>query len=280
MNYCLDYYDLTKNKDSLIEKANEITIPYSKQANFIELLMRFQDKRINIELINIEPEYAKTEFQKLTLIHEQHPDMQLYLKIPEQHSFTIEEVKTIGLPYFYATRVNDIDMIIGMLKEGVSDIYIVDTLGFDLAKLSTKIHSAGARIRVFPNVAQSEWKNLDGILKFFIRPEDLEYYSQFVDTIEFFGKTGRESVLYDIYFKDKKWFGPLDEIMIGLNSNIDNRFITQNFAEMRSKCGKRCGRGGKCDFCHRMEEIVLTLKNKQDIINKEKRNDDGKRTSE
>ena len=75
-----------------------------------------------------------------------------------------------------------------------------------------------------------------------------------------------------------QWFGDLNEIIINFNDNVDNRFIVREFAPRRIKCGKKCLKGGHCDFCDTVVKLSKTLKEAGIMIkieeNKEE-NEDG-----
>ena len=66
--------------------------------------------------------------------------------------------------------------------------------------------------------------------------------------------------------EDKKWFGDLQEIIIGLDSKIDSRYIIPRFAEKRIKCGKDCLKGGKCEMCKRILDLSEQLENAHLIV--------------
>lgn len=269
MNFCIYYNRNSKNCKS-IEKVNEITIDYYNTKDFVDLLNQFKEKRINIYIRDKETNQliSNEELKKIKIIHETYPDLNLYLEIPINTRYSLEDIKDIGLPYFLEDRINDIDLFTTLLSQGVSDIYVVENLCFELDKISEVAHSRNVRLRTFPNVAQSESMAIDGLLKFFIRPEDIDVYSQYIDTFEFFGDERKQDVLYDIY-NSKVWNGPLNEIIIGLNSDLDSRFILPQFGESRVKCGKRCLKGGNCRICNRIEELSKTLK-ENDIVIKNK----------
>jgi hypothetical protein len=120
-------------------------------------------------------------------------------------------------------------------------------------------HKNNVSIRVFPNVAQSSWNGIDDLLKFWIRPEDIDFYSQYVDTCEFYGEDEKNDILYNIYSNDKKWFGELKEIIIGLESDIDSRYIVPRFVKKRVKCGRQCLKGGNCQICQHIKELSGNL---------------------
>ena len=131
------------------------------------------------------------------------------------------------------------------------------------------------RIRVFPNVAQCSTEYTNDLKKFFIRPEDLENYEPYVDVYEFYGDSNKLLTYYQIYKYDKKWFGPLKDLIIGFNDEIDNKYIIPRFPERRIKCGKKCLKGVSCSMCETIEQLSKTLEDAKMIIqiDKDKNND-------
>ena len=114
-------------------------------------------------------------------------------------------------------------------------------------------------IRTFPNVAQKDVKNYD-IYSFFIRPEDIDFYSQYIDVCEFFLDGIKNSeTYYKIYAQDKKWFGDISEIIIGLTDRVDSRAIIGQFAKSRVKCGQKCLKGEPCNHCEKIVQLSELL---------------------
>ena len=172
----------------------------------------------------------------------------------------VETITESGVPFFYANRINNWDEFIGLIELGVTDIYIVEDLAFELDKVSQIAHEENVKIRIFPNVAQSSWRDTPDIKKFWVRPEDIDFYSQYVDVCEFFGTVEQIPTLLKIYKEDKQWFGLLNEIIIGLKTPLDSRFTDPRFAEKRIRCGKSCRKSGKCKMCDLHVELSYVLK--------------------
>lgn len=177
----------------------------------------------------------------------------------------IAKLKEAHIPFFTDYHCNSWSALHGLIKEGVSDIYITDGLGFELDKVSIICKKANVKIRAYCNVCQSDWRKTDTFQTFFIRPEDIDLYAHYVDVFEFFGDIKRvpADTLYEVYAKQKKWFGPLKEIILGFNSNLDSRYVSPNFATKRFRCGLSCLKGGSCAMCYHMEALAETLKNKE-----------------
>lgn len=258
MNYCLNY-----NKDTehlkCIKEVNEWTIEYNdKDTTLLEFLELNKDKRINLYY-----KYNKIDFLFLEKLCEKYSN--LYIKF----SFSLyEEVNKIkpNIKYFYDIKINNWDTFLGIIKNNVTDIYIVEDLGFELDKISYFSHAMNVKIRVYPNIAQSQWEDTPALKKFFIRPEDLEFYSKYIDTIEFYNVDKKLDIYYKIYSKDKKWLGKLNEIILNFNSEIDNKYIIPRFVEKRISCNKKCLKGGKCKKCDNIELLSKSLEKNNLIV--------------
>ena len=128
---------------------------------------------------------------------------------------------------------------------------------FNVKILSTAAKKNNKSLRSFCNVCESSWLETPSIKTFFIRPEDLKLYEKYIDTFEFYinnTSASRLNTLYEIYVKDQKWFGKLEEIIVGYIGEEDNRFfIPNNFGEKRLNCNKKCMQDNeKCNICNRI----------------------------
>ena len=263
MNYCLNYNATTQHV-ACINEADEWLIEYNpKDATLMEFLDKYSDdKRINI--------YFKELVDLQFLIDLSKKFDNIYFKLTLDYLPIIKKEKP-DIKYFFDTEASDWDTFIGLLYKGVTDIYIVESLGFELDKAAAAAHKENVKIRVYPNIAQSSWPGLSSIKKFFIRPEDMDIYANYVDTIEFYNVDKQIDVYYKVYAKDKKWFGPLREIILDFNSDIDNKYVIPRFAEKRISCGKNCLKGGLCSRCNRISELSHSLEQSQLIVKVDKK---------
>lgn len=276
MKYCINY----SNKSHIIDKVDEILIRYDKN-KILELFTQFipahLNQRVIVQLIeenNIDT--IVNNLKKIISIYNENKDIKFDIQLPFYNRKFIEELKDTNLKYFFKAAANSWDKFTGLMSQNVSDIYITDELAFELDKVAEIAHKNNIKVRIYPNVAQSRWDKLSDILKFFIRPEDIEMYEPYVDVCEFYGDKAQQiDTYYKIYQEDKKWFGDLQEIIIGLDSKIDSRYIIPRFAEKRIKCGKDCLKGGKCEMCKRILDLSEQLENAHLIvqIDKEKEED-------
>lgn len=276
MKYCINY----SNKSHIIDKVDEILIRYDKN-KILELFTQFipahLNQRVIVQLIeenNIDT--IVNNLKKIISIYNENKDIKFDIQLPFYNQKFMEELKDTNLKYFFKAAANSWDKFTGLISQNVSDIYITDELAFELDKVAEIAHKNNIKVRIYPNVAQSRWDKLSDILKFFIRPEDIEMYEPYVDVCEFYGDKAQQiDTYYKIYQEDKKWFGDLQEIIIGLDSKIDSRYIIPRFAEKRIKCGKDCLKSGKCEMCKRILDLSEQLENAHLIvqIDKEKEED-------
>lgn len=172
------------------------------------------------------------------------------------------KVKKIGIPYYFAEAVSDWDILHQYINLGVSDIFVTGILGFELDKVKKVLSEKNIQIRCYANICQTLWSEGDTFKAFYIRPEDVDIYSEVIDVLEFYNAEDKQNVLYDVYFHSKKWTGDLREIIQGLKVRVNSYYLLGNeFALRRMKCGKKCLKGSNCHLCERVKELADTIEN-------------------
>lgn len=123
-------------------------------------------------------------------------------------------------------------------------------LSFDLIKVK---NITDIKIRLCPNQAQDLYiPREDGVCGQWIRPEDTKYYDEYVDVFEFITDTLEyERVLFKVYAEDQKWPGNLNLLINGLNKDVPNASLPDEFADLRISCGQSCMKNNRCKFCYR-----------------------------
>ena len=158
---------------------------------------------------------------------------------------------------FYLRRVcGDHDMVQALLRMGVSDIYIGGVAGFNInniVKSVTYLNDEGeyeklVTLRCIPNRVQTV-EGLPDIKGFFIRPEDIQLYTNLgIDVFEL-DSTDAPAVTLRAYKHDKCWYGDLSEIIYGLNTELDSKRLSYMWGNIRANCNKRCFLGARCQIC-------------------------------
>lgn len=256
MKYCINYH-----KDfRYFDKIDEIIIKYQNQTqkqliDFLKTMGTEVRIIVKVENNSLNIDKAAEIFANAKVIH---PNFSVMLSGPD--SVFCEKLKEKNIPFFFFNLADKWDVLMSYLTFGVSDVYIANELGFDLKDVSKVCKEYNTQIRVFPNVAQlsSQISTLNKLTSFFIRPDDIQYYNEYVDVCEFFGPLDRQSVLYEIYTKEK-WLGNLSDLIIGLNVDIENTTLVPTFGTERLSCRKDCYKG-KCIICEKCLSLANTLK--------------------
>ena len=267
MNYCCNFrkhFDLINQVDEIVIKYNE------KNTHLAEFANLHPNQKITV-FIDADNESLFIKQKGIETVN----NLGLTIKVDEKCSQTFYRALKEQHVYFYTNYyARDWEDIHYLIQLGVSEIYITEALGFDLERVSKFLHQDGKQIRVFPNVAQVKREDVISDIKaFFIRPEDLSVYEKYIDTIEFWGD--KPEVLYEIYAQDKHWYGDLSEIISGLESTIDSRFILPHFGERRIKCNRKCLAGEKCAICEAILECSKTLQKAGLLINIKEEEENG-----
>lgn len=261
MKYCLQYnreLKITNQPEELIIKYNQ------NDKSLLYFLEQHKEQRI---ILFVEFDY---DLKMLKALCDKYSNLVIQFNFYNER--TIENIVECNFPFFFGDRVSTWDKFLGLIELGVTDIYIVEDLCFELDKVAEIAHAADVQLRTYANVVQSSWKDGEYLKKFFMRPEDVEIYEPYIDVLEFFGKSGQIPTYYKIYKEDKQWFGPLKEIIIGFNMDLDSRYIIPRFAERRVSCGRKCLKGGKCRMCERIKELSHTLEENKIIVTIDKKN--------
>lgn len=175
-----------------------------------------------------------------------------------------------GFKTYFGMPINDYCALDSMIKMGVYAVSIAAPLTHDLERVSEICKKHNVQIKMFPNVALRRFFPKNEIINTWVRPEDVKYYEPYIDTFEFNCVSLREEeILFKVYAKDRIWNGNLNLLIKGLNENIDNRALKDDFGEMRINCQQKCCRTGNCHYCYnafRFAKAIQKEKEKRDGV--------------
>ena len=256
--FCLNFYPSQK----YIQKAQEFKIKYRPADRTLEdFLSMYIDKSI---VIDVSESFEDIDAALLKGLYNKYKNIKIIFNFnnKEHLSRAIES----QIPYFFTNPVTTIDQLYGLMKYNPTDMYICEQLGFSLDKISKILHDNNIKVRVFPNICQSSFSETPSMKTFFIRPEDISIYSNFVDVFELVSDIERQQILFKIY-KQEKWAGKIQEIIPTFKDELDSRYILNTFGAIRCMCGKRClYKPGSCGICDRFIEVADTFKNNKIVI--------------
>ena len=258
---------------------DEIAIVYQGQSKeLLTFLENYKGKKVTLE---VKQEYLQEfhdgqTWKLINAIAERAPEVQLTVrffapcKFDECDKILEDCIQGLAVPFYFGFVIKDYDKLHYVCQKGASEVYIGEELCFDLARVTRVCMQYGVQIRTFPNVAQASVRSGPALKKFFIRPEDVEEYSEYIDTLEFWGPLDRQVTLLRIY-KGGTWFGDLNELILDLNTSLDSRTLVPVFAQARKNCQRKCMKGGACSICERLQSIGEKLGEQGYIIKTKKR---------
>ena len=246
----------------------EINIIYKpKIKELYDFLSEYKDYRINI--ITTVPLDEK-DFTILGALAEIYSNISVRSVI---YNKEIEEkFNSLNIPHYYQYICCDWENLLGFCSLNVTDIRIGGNLGFMMRIASDFTKKKGIRLRCFCNYCEKKWDSIDTIKNFFIRPEDIPYYAQFIDTFELVDVNGNKgyNTLYEIYGMEHKWDGKLKDIIYNYDGEEYNNTIILEFGEYRSRCGRKCLiEPYSCQICNRIIELSQSFHQKNIRIKKE-----------
>lgn len=280
MKYCFNY----RKTSNALHLLDEINIKFSpKNIDVVlEYILEHPIQRINAKIKSEEDIYKHNLLGRFGAFHEEYPEIDFAIILPKYDKGLADVCKEKGLKFFFDVVVREWETFNAFILAGVSDIYLVEQMMFEIKDAARAAHSAGVHIRTFPNIAQVKYDETNKLKSFFIRPEDISLYEGLVDIMELYTMDEiNQDVVLAVYQQDKQWWGPLRELIIGLDTDLDGRYIIPKFGERRVNCGRKCFKGNRCDVCEVTEALGKNLEKVGLLIKYNKEEEpDGERTSE
>ena len=152
MRYAVNYHTSFKHFDVV----DEVIIEYSNDKQRAALLKFMKNKvrddlRVIIAAEKLE-DILPEDIDTFKAVQEIHPNFSVRIGLNHKHMMV--DFVDNDIPYFYDVFVDSWDMLNGMIRYGVSDVYIVNEFAFYLPQIKKNCGDE-VKIRVFPNVSQS-----------------------------------------------------------------------------------------------------------------------------
>lgn len=257
MKYAVNYSRDFRHYDEVDEVILKMR---QKQQDFVPFVLALIENNPTLKItLNLTKVFPEEDYADIIpgILKLKKDNVNIVVKVPEI-TYNVNDFYMAGIPFFYSRTVTRLEEAYIQAELGASEIYIVGELGFRLKDLQALKDIYGVEFRVYPNIAQSINKNMiNGVTRFWIRPEDTEIYEPYVDTFELLGGMNelRSSTIYEIY-KQQQWMGNLNDIILDFDSPVvNNRGMNPHFAEVRLNCGKKCLLG-KCNLCEQMATLA------------------------
>ena len=255
MKFCLKW----NNRCHHLKDADEISIKYIEDKGLLEFLERHKEQRIILRVVV--KTFSTSEADKLVAIHKVHPEYNFTVGIDEYNAELVAKLGEKQVPFYFLEPVKDWEVLSHYVIDlGVSDIDLSGALAFELPKVKHFLKKFGpnTQIRVTPNLMRASSPHCPPLQSFFIRPNDVEAYEDYVDVMEFEGLEHQDT-FFNIYAKEKAFVGKLNQVIYNFPLTIDNLGLIPAFGERRLGCGRECLSGGRCRRCHNLVELSAPM---------------------
>lgn len=258
MKYCFDY----TRRSEVLHLLDEINIKFDPEDIDVlfEYMQEHKHQRINARITDINHIFDYNLIEKFEYFKSEHQNIDFAIILPKYDLNLAQICKEKDIKFFFDIVVREWETFNTFLSAGVSDIYLVEQMMFEIQDAAAAAHKKGVKVRTFPNIAQKRYDETKSLKSFFIRPEDIYLYEGLVDVMELYTMDEiNQDVIFEIYKDDNIWWGPLKEIIVGLDNSIDGKYIIPRFGERRLNCGRKCFKGKICDVCDTVEQLSKNL---------------------
>ena len=240
-----------------------------KLDNFIN---QYKDYRIIIAFGEEEETKGGLIFKDYEIIQaliQKYSNVNIVVRIPTYHKTIEEDLNKYNIPHYYQYICCDWEDLLGFCSLNITDIRIGGNLAFLLEftkEITEKYH---IKIRCICNFCEQKWQVIPSIKNFFIRPEDIPLYANYIDVFEFmpYGKNTNFNTLYEIYGIKHKWLGELKEIIVNYQGDENNKTLIPEFGTYRLRCQRKCLiDNNSCKICDRIIELSKVLSDKNIIL--------------
>jgi hypothetical protein len=256
MKYCLKYDQYANNW----HYAEEVSIKYVEDKGLVKFLELLKDKRI---ILLVPENFSEIEVKKLIAIKKIYPQYNFALSLLRYNDSISALLRINNISFFEEAPCCTWERFNFLAKNGVSDIVIGGDLGFSLPEVKHFINKKypSINIRAIADMSTTEISETDPLKGFFIRPEDVSLYAQYVDIIEFCNPIIQDR-LFEIY-KKGFFMGKLNQIIFRVTDDINEQDIPKAFGEKRINCKRKCLKGSPCNLCH----LLIKLTKQKNIKN-------------
>ena len=247
----MKYSVSSRQQPEYLHKCDEIKVMWNDRNIIFDLAEKYPGKTINLCRYYIHSNEEDIDWQEIKTYKTLTQDNFIFgLSYIDE----IYECKKNNIDFYYLEPVRSFRELQGLKNMGARWAFIDAPLFFQM----DQVKAIGLPIRATANLAIREFFTYDdGVPGPWLRPEDVDLYDQYIDTIEF-GRVDldQERALFRIYAEQKQWPGDVGLIIQDLNYMGVNRMLPPDFAEKRLNCGQRCQENGSCRICWRLLDLA------------------------
>ena len=258
-----------QDDSTYVEKADEILVDYRDRDYIFDLIEKYPNKKYILKMVPTDSSVDWTWVEQMNGITEN-----LILCVDGDY-YTLSKCAEKGFKFYSNYPVRDWAVLRAYAELGPKYVIPAGDLFFNLPQ----VKAAGIPIRLQVNhpyvsdLVQFVNTELDyTIVSEWVRPDDIDAYAEYVDTIEFVDvEHSKERALYRLYMQEKHWPGSIKMIIDNLKTDATNRMIEPEVFQHRINCGRKCLYGSPCRLCFRQFFLANyeRIKNyKEEVIDK------------
>lgn len=243
MKVCLS----SRQSAQYLQKADEIKVEFRDRNSLPDIFDAYPDATVILEIPPKE-QINEQELINWNILSKG----KLMVCLAHLEDYTI--MQRLKIPFFWGYKIQTYYQLQSLKNIGVCYIKLDAPLFFDLPR----VIQYGIPIRAIPNIAYDDGMiRANGVVGTWIRPEDLDEYGKYIETIEFENVTPtQERAMYRIYMEDKEWIVDLQLLIQNFNYPGNNRLLRSDLTQRRISCGQRCQSGSQCRICYRILDIA------------------------
>lgn len=255
----------TNNLDAgIAEEADELIIEVPNRMPLSEFLTRYAIK-------NMISNFPQKTFIIKNVYFEDLSSMEALIKFfPEVNLwFSAANINNLLLlkkhidKVFTMEPVTDFYTLKKLCEKGIRRFVIAGELAFTFDDNFYRLKKY-YNFEVMVNPADN---SLDSSIRgFFIRPEDIDIYENFINILFFTPvSVSYEKTALKTYKDNKRWYGNLKELVLGLEVDFDNRLLgdSKDFTLARKTCNHRCVHCHICDTALYLKDLLKNDKIKE-----------------
>ena len=259
-----------------LKKATEIKVNYidiERLADFVS-----KDWTCTADVVIYLPANAQIDWTTINTYKDA-----LNIIIAVEDTNMIEVAHLYGYKSFWAFPATSFWELQGLLDLKADQVLLDAPLCFNLGDVKRICDERNVELRmVVNNCANGYMVRENGICGPYIRPEDIDYYSTFIEHFEFDADNSlqKEHTLYHVYVENRQWPGDLNILLRNLNASVDNRGFElvgienddpKFFARRRANCGQVCQSGGSCTLCVSTFNLINAISTHIDISHEDEK---------
>lgn len=254
--------------DEVNDKATEFNLLFFQSRNkiedLIEFIQEYENKRINISF----PEGVHLPTLKSICAVSDN----IYVRLMASDMMIVADLQQNDIKFFFdaSMGVGNYTNLDAFIRLGVSDIYPVDDLCYNINEVAEYCHSKGIKLRLILNSipATTFDKGINPRSSIY-RPQDIDMLNKYYDTFEFnCGEPydwAKFNVLYRTWFERKHWHGQISEINDDVHMDFHNDTVYPDITNYKIVCGRKCNQriGSYCKKCEQWLEVGQIFEDKR-----------------